>query len=465
MPLTTVPAAALQHRRNRLLAALGKQPALLAAGSPRPRNYAANTYPFRAHSHFLYFFGWGAPGAFGLFDAGVATLFLPVPGPDDALWSGPSPSFAEIAESLGVAVLPVDVLPSRFRGRVIATLPAPDAETRANQAALLGRELRAGVLAEPDRTLAEHVIALRLQHDEAAVAELRHAVEITAVAHRAGMHVTAPGMTESEVRAAMEAEIVARNCATAYPSIVTVQGEILHNESHRRRLASGDLVLADVGAESPAGFAADVTRTWPVAGRYDQAAADFYDVVLSAQRAAIDAVRPGVGYRDIHVLATETLARGLFGLGILRGDPAERAHDGSAALFFPHGIGHLLGLDVHDMEDLGDRAGYGPGRTRSRLPGLRYLRLDRELLPGMAVTIEPGIYFVPALLDPPETRRAFASRVDFAAVDRVRRLRGIRIEDDVLVTASGHEVLTSAIPKTRAAITSEMAARSRPQFD
>jgi len=145
-------------------------------------------------------------------------------------------------------------------------------------------------------------------------------------------------------------------------------------------------------------------------------------------------------------------------LGLLRGDPGERAADGSAALFFPHGVGHLLGLDVHDMEDPGDRAGYAPGRTRAPDPGLRYLRLDRDLAPGMAVTIEPGLYFVPAAIDGGDVRRRAAGRVDWAAVDHYRRARGIRIEDDVLVTNGGAEVLTAAIPKERAAVEAAIAA-------
>jgi Xaa-Pro aminopeptidase len=247
----------------------------------------------------------------------------------------------------------------------------------------------------------------------------------------------------------MEAELTSRGCGTAYGSIVTVHGEILHNEHHHNVLDADDLLLADVGAETPSGWAGDVTRTWPVSGKYSTAQAELYDVVLAAQRAAIAAVRPGVRYRDIHTQATETLARGLCDLGVLVGDAAERARDGTAALLFPHGVGHLLGLDVHDMEDLGDRAGYAPGRQRSTEPGLRYLRLDRDLVPGMAVTIEPGIYFVPAILDDPDVKRRSAGRIDWARLERYRRARGIRIEDDILVTDTGSEVLTAVIPKDR----------------
>jgi Xaa-Pro aminopeptidase len=457
LPTLSLPLAALARRRASLMAALGDRPAVLVAGMPRPRNYAANTYPFRPYSHFLYFFGWGSPGAVALFDQGVAKLYLPAAGPDDALWSGPTMDPSDLGAALGVDVEVSPSLRAHLDGRDVATLPAPDAETRGQQSALLERPITLGRLSDSDRVLADAVIALRLEQDDAAIAELRMAAEVTALGHEAGMRATAVGIRESVVRAAMEAELTARGCGTAYGSIVTVHGEILHNENHYNVLAARDLLLADVGAETPGGWAGDVTRTWPVSGRYSPEQADIYDVVLDAQRAAIAAVRPGVRYRDVHVLAAETLARGLVGLGVLRGDPVERARDGTAALLFPHGVGHLLGLDVHDMEDLGDRAGYAPGRERSTEPGLRYLRLDRDLAAGMAITIEPGIYFVPAILDDREVRRRTVDRVDWTRLERYRHLRGIRIEDDVLVTETGAEVLTAAIPKERNSVETIMA--------
>lgn len=449
MILARAPRQALAARRQRLSVALDGGAALFSAGQPRPRNYAANTYPYRPDSHFLYFFGWGAPGAMGVVSDGRATLYLPSDEPDADLWSGPQPSRAEISASLDVTVQPLEMLAGALAARPTATLPGVDPESRAAQAHLLGRPVVPRQLDGADAALAEAVIALRLCHDAAALAEMRIAAEATAAAHIAGMNATLTGRRESVVRAAMEAELTARGCATAYGSIVTVHGEILHNETHANVLDDADLLLADVGAESPGGWAGDVTRTWPVSGRYGSAQAEIYDVVLEAQRVAIEAVRPGARYRDVHIRATECLARGLGALGLLRGDPGERAHDGTAALFFPHGVGHLLGLDVHDMEDLGDRAGYAPGRTRGSERGLRYLRLDRDLAPGMAVTIEPGVYFVPALLDNPETRAQFGDRVNWSLLEKYSRVRGVRIEDDVLVTDTGNEILTIAIPKSR----------------
>jgi Xaa-Pro aminopeptidase len=184
-----------------------------------------------------------------------------------------------------------------------------------------------------------------------------------------------------------------------------------------------------------------------VSGRFSTTQRELYDVVLASQEAAIARVRPGVRYRDVHLETARVLAEGLVALGILRGDPDELVADGVVALLFPHGVGHLLGLDVHDMEDLGDRAGYAPGRARSTQFGLRSLRLDRDLAPGMAVTIEPGLYLVPAILEDPELTRAAGDRLDRRVLARYADVRGIRIEDDVLVTADAPEVLTAAIPK------------------
>jgi Xaa-Pro aminopeptidase len=246
----------------------------------------------------------------------------------------------------------------------------------------------------------------------------------------------------------MEAEIIAAGCNTAYGSIVTVHGEVLHNERHDGLLGAQDLLLADVGAETPEGFAGDVTRAWPVSGRFSATQRAVYEVVLASQLAAIAAVAPGVRYLDVHRAAGLALVEGLIALGVLRGDAKELYARGAAALFFPHGVGHLLGIDVHDMEDLGDRAGYAPGRERATAPGDRYLRLDRDLAPGMCVTIEPGFYQIPRILSRPEELGELESALNRSELSRFSDVRGIRIEDDVLVTATGSEILSQAVPKS-----------------
>jgi Xaa-Pro aminopeptidase len=447
--------SAFATRRARLAALLGNRPALLPSGVARPRNYIANTFPFRAQSHFLYLFGLPLRGAYGLWDGAAWTVFAHAPDTDGSLWHGAEPGLDELAQALGCQVRPLEQLTAAVPAQT-ATLPAPDLETNRALSDCLGRPIDRETFAAIDEPLADAMIELRLCHDAAAVAELEKAAAATAEAHYAGMAATRPGIRESVVRAAMESALIARGMTVAYGSIVTVHGEVLHNEVHHHLLGPTDLVLADVGAETPAGWAGDVTRTWPVAGRYSPTQRDLYDVVFHAQARTIAAVRPGVRYRNLHLLAATAMAEGLVALGILRGDPAELVADGVAYLLFPHGVGHLLGLDVHDMEDLGDRAGYAPGRKRSTEFGLRYLRLDRDLAPGMAVTIEPGLYIVPAILADPQLTARAGDRLDRARLGQFSDVRGIRIEDDVLVTAGGSEVLTRAIPKSRAAIEQTM---------
>jgi Xaa-Pro aminopeptidase len=439
--------AAFAARRARLSARLSG-PALLVAGQSRPRNFQHNRFPFRAESHFLYLVGRSLEGAALLVEPSGATLYAPPADPEAEVWTGPMTTLDDLSQELGLAVRPIEELAGAAD---IAALPPQDLETALWLSELLDRDLEPGggvELEGRDVELAEAMVALRLSQDAPAIAQLREAAAVTYRAHMAGMRATRAGNREASVRAAMEAEIIAAGCNTAYGSIVTVHGEVLHNERHDGVLGATDLLLADVGAETPEGFAGDVTRVWPVAGRFSATQRAAYEVVLASQLAAIAAVKPGVRYLDVHRAAGLSLVEGLIGIGILRGDAAELYARGAAALFFPHGVGHLLGIDVHDMEDLGDRAGYAPGRERATAPGERYLRLDRDLVPGMCVTIEPGFYQIPRILSRPDEVGELESALVRSELARFADVRGIRIEDDVLVTETGHEILSAAVPKS-----------------
>lgn len=444
-------------RREKLAYRLGEHPALVFAGGMKPMNYPANVFPYRADSHFLYLTGAGIPDAALLVHDGKSELYMPAKDEDDALWHGVTPGVEDVRAALGVdAVHPLEELEAALErlGRArVATLPSADRTTRLRQDALLGgrawaRPDASDALDGPDARLADAMIALRLVHDEAAVAMLERAAEATAAAHRAGMAVSRPGILEHQVRAAMESELIARGLTTSYPPIVTTRGEVLHNTEHPHRLANGDLLLADVGADVE-GWAGDVTRTWPVSGRYSPTQKAMYELVLAAEKAGVDMVRPGTRYRDIHLACARVLARGLVDEGILKGDPDGLVERGAHALFFPHGVGHVIGLDVHDMEDLGDRTGYPEGRGRADQFGLGYLRLDRDLAPGMMVTIEPGFYQVPAILERPTLGGRFVEdgTLDRDALARFADVRGIRIEDDVLCTDAAPRVMSAAVPK------------------
>ncbi len=448
------------ERRSRLAHAL-RCPAILFAGVSQPRNYAANAHAFRATSHFLYFAGRPLEGAvLVVHPDGRAAVLRPRPPEDDELWHGPTPSNDALSAALGCEVRYLEDLADFVRPEACCTLPAIDPITRATQSRLLGRPVEPRVLEGADAALADAVISLRLSHDEDAVRELRLAARATARAHLAGMRATRPGLREWHVRAAMIGALAQENAGVSYEPIVTVHGEVLHNHHYDHALEPHDLVLADVGAETAGGWAGDVTRTWPVSGRFSGTQRALYEVVLESQRRAIGKVRPGVRYREVHHEASLAIAEGLSTLGILRGaSPEVLVEEGAHALFFPHGVGHLLGLDVHDMEDLGDRAGYAPGRTRSAQFGLSYLRLDRDLTPGMAVTIEPGYYRVPAILEREALRPLVERFVDRDVLGRFADVRGIRIEDDVLVTSEGAEVLTAEIPKSVDEVEATMHAR------
>jgi Xaa-Pro aminopeptidase len=430
----------LRDRRQKL-AKLIDFPVILWSGKGSARNFAANIFPFRASSHFLYFAGLNLENAAIRLENGSLELFMDDPLSSNTLWHGETPKREEIAATIG-ADFAYPFAKLRQCTYKAATIPVQDTVTRQQQDKWLQRKAS---LEGVDLKLAKAIAWLRLSHDESAIAEIKQAAQVTVKAHWAGIAATKNAKTEAEVRAAMEQVILAHNMTCAYSSIVTVRGEVLHNNHYLNKLSPGDLLLADVGAETSNGWASDVTRTWAVSGKFSPTQKDIYDVVLAAHDACIAAISPGVEYQEIHLLAASVIAQGLVNLGILRGNPEDLVAMDAHALFFPHGVGHLLGLDVHDMEDLGDIAGYEPGRKRSDRFGLCYLRLNRPLHPNMIVTIEPGFYQVPAILNNSETRTKYKDAVNWQQLNKFADVRGIRIEDDVLVTTQGSEVLTAQL--------------------
>jgi Xaa-Pro aminopeptidase len=450
----------LKTRRQKL-AKLVDRPVILWSGDRPSRNFPANKYPFRASSHFLYFAGIPIPNSAIHLHQGKLTLFVDNPRDGSALWHGESPTRDMIAQSIGAdAAYPLsELLPIEFPSDILVLKPsrwATDALTvglidkmREEQCYSLDRSVNTPDSPDDDDiALANAIVTLRSQHDDYALSEMRNASEITKQAHIAGIKATPTAKTEANIRAAMESVIIANNMTTAYNSIVTVHGEVLHNEHYHHDIKPTDLVLADVGAETQNGWAADVTRTWSASGKFSSTQRDLYNVVLAAHDVAIAAIKPGIEYQDLHLLACHKLTEGFVDLGILRGNPEDLVNMDAHALFFPHGVGHLLGLDVHDMEDLGDRAGYAAGRERSDRFGLGFLRLNRPLLEGMVVTIEPGFYQVPAILNDVKNREKYRDVINWERLEQFSDVRGIRIEDDILVTPQGSEILTQEIPVT-----------------
>ncbi len=438
-------ATTLKQRRVKL-GQLIQHPVILWSGSSISRNFSANKFPFRASSHFLYFAGLPLADAAIRLEGGKLELFMDNNSPSQAIWHGATPQPEEIGAMIGAdLVYPLAELAKKTEGA--ATIAVQEQITYQQQCKLLNRPLALSDRASGiDLELAQAIVKLRSHHDDLALQELRYSAAVSVQAHKAGMQATRHSSTEAEIRGAIEGVIIAHNMSCAYNSIVTVHGEVLHNESYHNKLQTGDLILADVGAETSNGWAADITRTWAVSGKFSSTQKDIYEIVLEAHDRCIAKICPGVEYQDIHLLAAQIIAEGLVSLGIFKGNPQDLVDMDAHALFFPHGVGHLLGLDVHDMEDLGDLAGYAAERKRSDRFGLGYLRLNRPLESGMLVTIEPGFYQVPAILNNADFRDKYQDVVDWERLTQFSDVRGIRIEDDVLVTDLGTEVLTAKLP-------------------
>lgn len=401
--------------RRRRLAERYDRPVLFASGTLKQRT-PGQPYRFRANSHFLYFGGPQRPDLFLFMENGEATLFYTPPTAEQAVWEGSGPDIDELRATYGFdRVLPV-------------SRRTPGADLT-------------------DLKLADAVVQLRMCHDEAAVRQLEQAADMTVRAHFQAMRATRPERREYQILATLLVSVTQEGGWPGYEPIVTRRGQVLHNSQHDGTLQRGDLLLVDFGAETPEGWTGDVARTFPVRTTFSPRQAEIYELVLRAQTAALGLCRPGLEYREVHRAACLALATGLVDLGLLRGDPTELVVRGAHALFFPHGIGHLLGLDVHDMEDLGDRAGYAPGRERSPQYGLNHLRLDRMLEPGMAVTVEPGFYWIPQLLESAERTAPFKDCLNLERADAYREVSGIRIEDEVLITETGCRVLSAGLPK------------------
>jgi Xaa-Pro aminopeptidase len=420
-----------------------------------PMNYPANVYPFRQDSSFLYFFGLDTPGLAAVIDveAGTDTVFGDDITLEDVIWMGELPKLKDRAAAAGVFLtapqskLEEVIAEARKKNRPVHYLPPYRPETQARLAGLLGGPpLETKKNASPD--LIRAVVAQRAVKSEAEVAEMERALAVTHKMYLTAMTSVRPGLYESDIRAAVDGITLAGGLQTAFPTILSINVHVFHNPHHGNKLPRGRLLVIDAGARSALGYASDITRTLPVSGVYTQKQREVYEIVLKGQLQAIASMKPGVRYKDIHLATAKTMAAGLKDLGLMKGDPEEAVAAGAHALFFPHGLGHMIGLDVHDMEALGeDYVGYDDTVSRSPQFGLAYLRMARELRPGFVLTVEPGIYFIPALIDKWRSEKRLAAFIDYSKVEGYRDFTGIRIEDDALITAQGSRVLGRPIPK------------------
>jgi Xaa-Pro aminopeptidase len=442
-------------RRSALLREVGSGLVLLPGNEEAPMNYADNVYHFRQDSSFLYFTGIRLPHFALLMDAstGGSILFGQEPTIDDIVWMGPQPLPDQLAEGAGIEkALPYEALGAHIAsalaaGRAVHYLPPYRGEQLIRLSGWLGKPI-GEISAGASVGLIQAVVRQRIVKSDAEIEEIGRAVDITGQMHIAAMRQAREGMTEAELAGLVEGIAVAGGGNLSYPVILTVNGHVLHNHQHHNLLRRGQMVLGDFGAETANGYAGDITRTFPVAERFTPQQKDIYEIVLGTETDAIAACRPGVSYREVHLNAALQIANGLKDLGLMQGDMAEAVAQGAHALFFPHGLGHALGLDVHDMEGLGEQyVGYRPGLERSKQFGLKSLRFARTLEPGFVLTVEPGIYFIPQLIDIWQKEGRAKDFIRYDKLEAFRDFTGIRIEDNIVVTEAGCQVLGTGIPK------------------
>lgn len=430
---------------------------LIAANKQLPRNYPANLLPFRQDSSFLYYTGINQPGLYCIIDCDAGNEFLCGIEPDieDKIWSGSLPSLKELADGAGLKHtlhfkdLAAFITKALQQKKEIHYLPPYTAERINELTYLLGNSIEK-IKSNISDNLVNSVIEQRMIKTEDEVAEIEFVIDrVTRPMHIAAMRMSLPGKYEYQILSEMEKITIENKMQQAFPVICSVRGEVLHNIYYSNKLEIGQLLLVDAGNEGSLHYASDITRTTPVGGKFSEKQKEIYEVVLNAQLYAIQAIKPGISYKDIHLKAASEITKGLKQLGIMQGDPEEAVNAGAHALFFPHGLGHMLGLDVHDMEDLGENnVGYGQEFKRSEQFGTAYLRLARSLQKGFVLTVEPGIYFIPPLIEMWESEKKFNHFINYSKVHEYINFGGVRIEDDILVTDTGAKVLGIPIPKS-----------------
>lgn len=444
-------------RRQRLKDDL-KSGIILFLGNERsPMNYPDNEYLFRQDSSFLYFWGIDLPGLAAIIDVDqnreiVFGRELTI---EDIIWSGPRPPLQEHCLKCGVGDLAAlgqlntTLNEAVRRGRPIHFLPQYRPENLIKIQDLLGLNVSiANYYTSP--ALIKAVVAQRSVKTEEEIEQIETALDAAHDMHTLAMRMARPGMSEKAIVGAMLGHASSRaGMGLPYPIIFTTKGHILHNQGHENVMQAGDLVINDSGCESAMHYASDITRSFPAGGEFTPQQREIYTIVLQVQKKAIENIRAGIEYRAVHLIAARETVQGLKALGLMSGDPDEAVAAGAHALFFPHGLGHMLGLDVHDMEDLGeDYVGYTDAIQRNPQFGLCYLRLARKLEPGFVLTVEPGLYFIPDLIDQWKAENKFAEFINYAKVEAYRHFGGVRIEDDVLVLQDGQRVLGRSIAKS-----------------
>ena len=436
-------------RRAELKKRVGSGTLLFLGNDECGCNYADNTYPFRQDSTFLYYFGLPYDGLAAVIDIDndQEIIFGDELTIDHIVWMGTQPTLHEKAHLVGVDnVRPSADLKSWLDRHVqVRYLPVYRAEHRLKLWRLLG--IMPGE-EKPSADFIRAVVDMRNHKQPEEIAEIEKACDVTSDMHIAATKAIRPGMYEYEVAAIIEQVAASANCSLSFPTICTINGQTLHNHYHGNRISEGDMVLIDAGAERPSGYAGDMSSTVCAGNSFTSRQKAAYDVQVASHLAAVEMLRPGVPFVKVYERASEVICAGMRDLGILNGDPAEAVAAGAHAMFFQCGLGHMMGLDVHDMENLGEEfVGYG-GKPKSTQFGRKSLRLGRELEEGFVLTIEPGVYFIPELIDLWKGEGRFKEFINYDELEKWRGFGGIRNEEDYLITANGSRRLGKKIPLT-----------------
>ncbi|MBO5804094.1 MAG: aminopeptidase P family protein [Bacteroidales bacterium] len=437
------------NRRSALKSKIDKGILLFLGNSDASVNYPGNQYRFRQDSNFNYFFGLTDPDLAAIIDleSGEEIIFGNDVDIDDIIWMGPQPLISEKAQKVGVtktyplAHLDEFVGKAASQGRKVHFLPPYRYHNMIQLHRLLGipfDQMKSSASVE----FIKGVVSLRLIKEECEVAEIEKACNIGYKMHYTAMKTMKLGMVEQELVGIMEGISISEGLMPSFPIILSQNGETLHNHSHHQILTEGRLLVIDAGAETNTNYTSDFTRTLPSSGKFTQQQKEIYSIVSAANNLAVDMARPGITYSSVHQAASRVMAQGLADLGLLKGDVDEIVAAGAHSLFMPHGLGHNMGMDVHDMEDLGENyVGYDDTYKRSTQFGLGSLRMGKMLEKGHVVTVEPGIYFIPALIEQWKREGTNAQFINFGALEQYYTFGGIRLEDDILITDNGSRLL------------------------
>jgi len=442
-------------RREKLKKSVGSGLILLLGNDESPMNYADNPFHFHQDSTFRYFFGLNFPYLAGVMDCdtGEDIIFGNDLTVEDFVWMGPQPTIRERASEFGIErtgslLALAELLRKENAGdRTIHFLPPYRPENKIKLFEWLGI-LPAESHTESSPALIRSVIEQRNYKTPEEVDEIRKAADISVDMHRTAIRMAAPGVTEAQIAAAVNLAAESVGARISFPIIATINGQTLHNHYHGNTLKSGQMFLLDAGAEVESGYAADLSSTVPVNPSFTALQRDIYNITLDSHDTAISMLKPGIAFREVYLESARVITRGLKDMGLMKGNVDDAVSSGAHALFFPCGLGHMMGMDVHDMEDLGETYVGWDGQQRPTQFGIKSLRLGRKLEPGFVLTIEPGIYFIPELIDQWQQAGTNKEFINFSRVNEFRNFSGIRNEEDFLITETGYELLGKQKPKT-----------------